>query len=60
MTSVEDKQVWEAIDGSYATVFDYAERAKIQFGPIEDKVTGLLQKMKGVESKNGDAPENEY
>jgi hypothetical protein len=60
MNKQENHQVWEAIDSTYAAVFGFSERARIQFGGVEDKVTKLLQKMKGVESKTNDVAENKY
>lgn len=59
-SKAEDKHVWEVIDGAYATVFGFSERARIQFGGIEEKVAALLQKMKGVDAKNSMMAENKY
>lgn len=59
-SKAEDKHVWEVIDSAYATVFGYSERARIQFGGIEEKVAALLQKMKGVDAKKNVMAENEY
>lgn len=59
-SKAEDKQVWEVIDSAYATVFGLSERARIQFGGIEEKVAILLQKMKGIGAKKSVMAENKY
>jgi hypothetical protein len=60
MGKQENRQVWEMIDSTYAAAFGFSERARIQFGGIEEKVSKLLQNMKGVESKTNDVAENQY
>jgi hypothetical protein len=56
----ENERVWEKIDGVYAHVFKDFDKARIQFEDAVTKMTTLFQSMKGVKSKEGDSPENQY
>lgn len=56
----QENQVWSTIDSTYAAAFGFSERARIQFAGVEEKVSKLLQKLKGVESKTNDVAENQY
>ena len=44
----------------YRGVFSRARWAQVYFGGVEEKVTALLQKLKGMKSKSSDADQNEY
>jgi hypothetical protein len=58
--SKQENKVWESIDGNYAGVFGFSERARIQFEQVVQLVTELLQKMKGTEAKTSAEAQNEY
>ena len=58
--TTKSQRVLVEIDKVYRSVFGLSARAEKEFRPLIDKVTALLQKMKSVKSKIGDASQNEY
>jgi hypothetical protein len=59
-TTKKEAAVYEAIDSTYGAVLGMSEKGHIEYQRIEELVTALLQKMKGVKSRTSDVAENAY